>query len=367
MEGNSTMSRRGFFKMVAAVLIGMALAVFGAVGSPGEAHAALTTGKLQAQSASTLKCYTVGTANTPVYSSANLTSRTGAVYSSDEVRINSFSSNKAAVNVTYPTARGSKSGWIRTNAILSATGGYSYNSKGRFTTYRRPGGASYGAVYAGDQVVVLGRSGSWTQIRYPVSGGYKFAWAYTSTVTANTTGSGGGGNNNNNNSNNNAAASFRMPVSNYYVCGNNWATYSAKCGGYNRHTHCGVDIKSRTGDTTVYAAAAGTVAGAGYNSANGNYVVVKHTISGKTVYSFYAHLKSRKVGSGTRVSAGTPIGVIGNTGSSSMGVHLHFAFASAYKPGSYYGYVSSFSGNKTTYSGVTYYNPVYVVNNGRLP
>lgn len=35
--------------------------------------------------------------------------------------------------------------------------------------------------------------------------------------------------------------------------------------------------------------------------------------------------------------------------------------------GSYYGYATYFTGNKTKYSGVTYYNPVYVIQNNRLP
>ncbi len=138
-----------------------------------------------AYAASGLKCYTIGTANTPVYSSSGLSTKIGAIYSSDEVTINSFSSSKTAVNVTYPISGGRmKSGWIRTSAILSATGGYAHNSARRYTTYRRPGGSSYGSVYVGDQVVVLGIRSGYTQIRYPVSGGFKFAWARTSDVNA---------------------------------------------------------------------------------------------------------------------------------------------------------------------------------------
>lgn len=187
--GDTIAGRKGFAKALVVAMLSVVLCIAGAIGSPDVADAAgLTTGALKAQAVITQKCYTIETSNTPVYSNANLTSRIGAVYGSDEVRINSFSSNRAAANVTYPTSRGSKSGWIRTSAILSATGGNAYASKGRFTTYRRPGGASYGAVYKGDQVVVLGRKGNWTQIRYPISGGYKFAWASTSTVMANTTG-----------------------------------------------------------------------------------------------------------------------------------------------------------------------------------
>jgi murein DD-endopeptidase MepM/ murein hydrolase activator NlpD len=111
---------------------------------------------------------------------------------------------------------------------------------------------------------------------------------------------------------------------------------------------------------------AGTIAAAGWNSANGNYVVIKHNLNGQTVYSFYAHLSSIIKRSGS-VNTSTQIGVVGNTGSGSAGEHLHFAFVSAKWNGSYYGYGTYFTGNKTTYGGVTYYNPHYVIANKKLP
>lgn len=158
---------------------------------------------------------------------------------------------------------------------------------------------------------------------------------------------------------------WQYPMTNAYVCGNNWRTYySARP---SRPYHVGLDLASRTGSTTVNAAASGTVAKVGYNSANGNYVVIRHTLSGKTVYSFYAHLRSYCVSVNQSVSKGQNIGVMGNTGSGSVGAHLHFAIADTLMSGSYYGYVPYFTGNKTTYGGCTFYNPAYVISNNKLP
>lgn len=162
-----------------------------------------------------------------------------------------------------------------------------------------------------------------------------------------------------------ADSSWRYPVSDSYVCGNDWGSYYRARP--ERPYHAGIDIKSGNGSTKVKAAASGTVAGVGYNSANGKYVVLKHKLSGKTVYSFYAHLKSYCVKKGQAVNKSDKIGVIGNTGSSSRGAHLHFAITDTYKAGSYYGYIGTKSGNKRKYKGVTFYNPHYVISKNKLP
>lgn len=165
----------------------------------------------------------------------------------------------------------------------------------------------------------------------------------------------------------NKSASFQMPLANARCT---WRSYSNwswgnKGGSNSRPYHIGIDIIGSS--DTVMAAAAGTVAKCGYNAANGNYVVLKHTVSGHTVYSFYAHLASYSVRNNATVAKGARIGVVGNTGSASRGKHLHFAMMNSFWPGTYYGYASYFSGNRTTYSGVTYYNPIYVIQNNRLP
>ena len=101
--------------------------------------------------------------------------------------------------------------------------------------------------------------------------------------------------------------------------------------------HSGIDISATKG-AAVYASAGGTLyvgnsgcthnygkskscgCGGGY----GNYVYIKHS-SG--AYTYYAHLSSVNVRSGSTVSQGQLIGTVGSTGSST-GFHLHFEMRS---------------------------------------
>lgn len=162
---------------------------------------------------------------------------------------------------------------------------------------------------------------------------------------------------------------IQAPLENMYICGNTWLEYYRARP--SRPYHAGIDVASRNGNRTVMACAEGSVAASGYNSANGYYVVIRHTINGRQCFSFYCHLKSleaRNVSVGNAISAGTPIGIMGNTGSASAGLHLHFAIVSVCKPGSYFGYVDiSRRSDAVTSNGCTYYNPLYVLQNGRLP
>lgn len=163
------------------------------------------------------------------------------------------------------------------------------------------------------------------------------------------------------------ASQLRWPVTDVYVCGNDYNEYSAAKAKEGRPYHLGVDICSSTGDTSIYAFADGTVAAADYNSANGNFVVLRHERGGQTFYSFYAHLSRITVSKGDSLKAGDALGVIGNTGSSSRGTHLHFAIVSTlWAKGSYWGYGPQ-KGSSVSYDGVTYYDPYYVVQNGSLP
>lgn len=84
--------------------------------------------------------------------------------------------------------------------------------------------------------------------------------------------------------------------------------------------HKGVDIGGVGYSTSVKAAKAGTVIVSQRGSSYGNYVVISHG-SGNT--TLYAHLSSRKVSVGQRVSQGDVIGITGSTGNST-GPHLHF-------------------------------------------
>lgn len=84
--------------------------------------------------------------------------------------------------------------------------------------------------------------------------------------------------------------------------------------------HSGVDLAAPAG-TAIYAAASGVVAGAGYNSSMGNYVMINH---GSGLYTVYMHASALYVSEGDVVAAGQTIAAVGSTGVST-GNHLHFS------------------------------------------
>ena len=63
------------------------------------------------------------------------------------------------------------------------------------------------------------------------------------------------------------------------------------------------------------------------NRSSGNFVVVEHTLDGKTYRSYYMHMASVNVVPGQKVSKGEKIGVEGSTGCST-GYHVHFQLSS---------------------------------------
>ena len=102
---------------------------------------------------------------------------------------------------------------------------------------------------------------------------------------------------------------FSWPVGSRYLSGFEFSSY-----------HLGIDLAAAEG-TPVFAADSGTVVYAGWNdSGYGNLVAIDHNNGYKTIY---AHLSSISVGCGDNVTAGSMIGLSGNTGRSTGG-HLHF-------------------------------------------
>jgi len=89
-------------------------------------------------------------------------------------------------------------------------------------------------------------------------------------------------------------------------------------GNYTLGYHTGVDFSAPTG-TVVKAVAAGTVVASDSSGAYGINVKIKHDDG---TYGFYAHLSTKTVFPGNKVSAGRMIGNVGSTGNSS-GPHLH--------------------------------------------
>src|SRR3954469_2409900 len=83
--------------------------------------------------------------------------------------------------------------------------------------------------------------------------------------------------------------------------------------GHGGARHDGVDFPEPMG-TSVGAAGVGTVVSAGWNSGGyGNLIVIQHRLG---YQSWYAHLSSIAVSSGSRVAGGVRIGAVGSTGHS---------------------------------------------------
>ncbi|MBQ8509512.1 MAG: peptidoglycan DD-metalloendopeptidase family protein [Clostridia bacterium] len=192
---------------------------------------------------------------------------------------------------------------------------------------------------------------------------------------------------------NNATLEFDWPV-NDVTC--TWSSYKSSTmswGEYEgnfsdgRNYHLGLDLRSSKYDKSlspdkqtasvreVKAAADGTVVYVGgTTSGNGYRVVIEHKVGDKTVRTLYAHLstaseqfwKDNGIKAGTTVKRGQQIGYLGNTGLSS-GAHLHFAIyeGNTTNPKGRCNY--EVTANKTTYDGMTFYNPKYVIENDMLP
>lgn len=90
-----------------------------------------------------------------------------------------------------------------------------------------------------------------------------------------------------------------------------------------RVKHNGIDFywlyRDPVGSRKVLSAHPGTVADVGYSTATGNYVLVDIG-GGKKLR--YMHLASSSVRPGQKVSYSTPIGVMGNTGTPDVHLHL---------------------------------------------
>ena len=93
--------------------------------------------------------------------------------------------------------------------------------------------------------------------------------------------------------------------------------------------HEGVDIAAPSGKPVV-AVADGVITKAGRSPSYGRYVEVRH---GEDLVSFYAHLGriDPRAKAGVAVSAGTMIGKIGSSGTST-GPHLHFEMRQKDRP-----------------------------------
>lgn len=90
--------------------------------------------------------------------------------------------------------------------------------------------------------------------------------------------------------------------------------------GYDPITHPYIDITAPKG-SVVKATLDGTVIYAGWDDKTGYTIQLQHE---GDIISIYRHNEKLLKKSGEKVSAGSPIALIGNTGSVSTGDHLHF-------------------------------------------
>ncbi len=100
------------------------------------------------------------------------------------------------------------------------------------------------------------------------------------------------------------------------------ACLSSGFGARNGRTHKGVDYHNETGGP-ILAGAEGVVVERKYRDDYGNMLLIDH---GHGVYTRYAHLSSFGEGVvvGARVTAGQTLGLMGNTASYRIPVHLHY-------------------------------------------
>lgn len=118
-----------------------------------------------------------------------------------------------------------------------------------------------------------------------------------------------------------------------------WRTQRFGCTGFSwerpygscAHYHRGVDIaRGAAGEgDPLYAPAAGTVIYSGTLNDGAKAVVIRHADG---IATGYAHLASRAVSAGQRVSKGQRIGTVGHTGNAT-GPHLHWSMKTGFSGG----------------------------------
>jgi murein DD-endopeptidase MepM/ murein hydrolase activator NlpD len=84
--------------------------------------------------------------------------------------------------------------------------------------------------------------------------------------------------------------------------------------------HFGMDFAGKRG-TPVYAAAEGYIVFAGWTYQDGNTIIIQHTGGFVTVYK---HAQALLQSVQTSVKRGEPIALLGSSGKTSLGPHLHF-------------------------------------------
>lgn len=113
------------------------------------------------------------------------------------------------------------------------------------------------------------------------------------------------------------APKFLVPLKNYVVT----SSFGQRQDPFNGEeaSHNGLDLAAKSGEEIV-ASLAGVVEKASKDDSYGNYVIIKHS---KSIKTLYAHCSKLLVKNGEKVVAGQTIATVGSTGRST-GPHLHF-------------------------------------------
>ena len=90
--------------------------------------------------------------------------------------------------------------------------------------------------------------------------------------------------------------------------------------GYDANIHPYIDLTAPEG-SVVKAVMDGTVIFAGWSEDSGNTIQIQHE---SDIVSIYKHNEKLLKKVGEKVTAGSPIALVGNTGSQTTGAHLHF-------------------------------------------
>lgn len=112
---------------------------------------------------------------------------------------------------------------------------------------------------------------------------------------------------------------FHKPLRARYWLSSNYGWRDSPFATGKRTFHSGIDMAVGKG-TPIYAALAGTVVAAGYDTTYGNYVIIEHHSGYRSLYGHMERIACRK---GNVVYNSTVIGYVGSTGMST-GPHLHF-------------------------------------------
>ena len=126
-----------------------------------------------------IKAYLKGTSKVYPYNRDCSTLTGGEIWSTDECTITAIYTN-GWCEVVYPTSSGNKTAYTQLSNFMGSGLTKKTAPKATPSYSKADGETRIGSVSAGDICYVTGTSGSYTQVVYPTSNGYKLGWVLTS-------------------------------------------------------------------------------------------------------------------------------------------------------------------------------------------